>query len=106
MTDRIDQLLKLHEADPNDPFGPYALAMEHAKAGRVDEAIAWLDKTLTIDEDHAYAWYHKARLLAEIGRADEAGHAAGLGLDAAQRTGDAKTIEELTELRQTLAGSG
>ncbi len=30
MPDRLEQLTKLHEADPSDPFCTYGIALEHA----------------------------------------------------------------------------
>ena len=68
---RLEQLHKLHAADPRDPFCTYGIALEHAKTHDFDEAIRWLDKTLAADPNYCYAYFQKAKMLAEKG--DEAG---------------------------------
>ena len=102
MSDRLQQLLKFHEKDPTDTFTTYGIAMEYVKTQEWDSATAWLDKTLAIDGDYAYAWYQKAAALVEAGQTAEAKRAIDAGLDAAQRNGDAKATEELTVLRDGL----
>jgi len=102
MSDRLDKLLKLHEADPDDAFCTYAIALELAKEGRAVEGIAWLDKTLELEPNHAYAFFHKARLLMEEKQTEAAREVAGHGLEAAKRAGDDKAVAELSELYATL----
>ena len=102
MTDRLEQLLKFHEADPDDTFCTYGIAMEHANRGETDQALQWLDKTLAIDADYAYAWYQKARLLHEAGRVDEALAATAEGEAAAGRSEDTHAAEELATLREAI----
>ena len=94
--------MAFHEAAPQDDFATYAIAQEHIKAGDADEALRWIDKTLEIKPDHAYAYYQKARVLSESGRADQARKAVEAGLDAARRSGDSKAAGELKELLGTL----
>lgn len=99
MSDRLSKLMELHEADPSDAFCAYGIAMEHAKAGDLEQAIRWLDETLRLDPTHAYACYQKARLLADAGRTDEATAMIDAGLQIAESSNDAKAAEELRELR-------
>jgi len=98
MNDRLTKLLALHQADPSDTFCTYALAMEAAKLGRADEAIGWLDKTIALDANQAYAYYHKAKLLAEMDRRADALKTLDEGLAAARRSGDDKALAELNDL--------
>ena len=49
MADRIAQLKSLLQSEPRDTFCLYGLAMEYSKAGRVDEAIGFFDRTLAVD---------------------------------------------------------
>ena len=42
--DRLSQLRNLLEMDPHDAFCMYGIAMEYAKSGHHEEAIAWLTK--------------------------------------------------------------
>ncbi|MCC5829004.1 MAG: tetratricopeptide repeat protein [Phycisphaeraceae bacterium] len=102
MTERLTQLMRMHEQEPEDTFCTYGIAMEHNKAGRQDEALAWLNRTLGIDPKYAYAWYQKARVLADMGRNEDAREAATLGIDAARKQGDAKAVGELEELLEAM----
>jgi len=102
MSDRLAQLLKLHEADPADPFVTYGVAMEYVKAEAFDDAIAWLDKTLERDAAYCYAYYQKAKALSQLGRDEEARDVVKAGMTAAQTAGDLKAIGELGDLREVL----
>jgi tetratricopeptide (TPR) repeat protein len=98
MSARLQQLMKFHEAEPGDAFCTYGIALEHAKAGRTDQSLEWLDKTLENDRNYAYAHYQKAKLLAEVGRVAEAKNVAQQGIEAAQRGGDGHAAGELSAL--------
>lgn len=98
---RLDQLHKLLEADPRDADLPYMIALEHAKAGATDEALAWLDRTLELDAHYHYAYFQKAKALSELGRDDEAKRAVEVGIERARETGNGKAVDELTELRRS-----
>lgn len=102
MTDRRDQLKKLYDADPNDPFVTYGLAMEDVKAGDDVGALAWLDKTLDLDAGYCYAYYQKGLALGRQGKPDEAKAAVEQGIARAKAVGDAKATAELEELLTTL----
>ena len=52
---------------------------EHIKAGDTEKALRWIEKTLLIKPDHAYAYYQKACVLSESGRAAQACKAASVG---------------------------
>ena len=98
MSDRIAHLTKLLAADPSDPDLPYMLALEHANAGRRDEAMTWLDKTIALSPNYSYAYYQKAKLFAQIGDAAAARAVLNEGLGKARETGDEKAQRELAEL--------
>jgi tetratricopeptide (TPR) repeat protein len=102
MSDRIAQLESLHRADPKDPFCTYGIAMEHAKAERHEEALAWLDKTLALDPRYCYAYYHKAKVLTELGRSAEARTILQTGLAAALEAHDTHAHGEMTTLLEAL----
>jgi len=98
MTDRIQQLQALLAAEPNDTFCTYGLAMEHAKRGETAQAIEWFDRTLAIDPNYCYAYFHKAR--AQHAAGDSAGASATLqrGLKQAQASRDFKAANEIEAL--------
>lgn len=98
MSTRLAQLRDLHLADPNDPFLIYGIALEHAKAGDAEEALAWLERTLQVDETYAYAYFQKGKLLSELGRDEEARQALSAGIQHARTTGDNHAASELTVL--------
>ncbi len=104
MTDRLEQLHKLHAADPDDADITYMIAMEHTKPPGNDPAavIDWLNKTLDLDPNYLYAYFQKAKALSELGQADAAKATLQLGIQHATEHGDAKAQSELSELMASL----
>jgi tetratricopeptide (TPR) repeat protein len=105
MSERLTQLLKLHEADPADPFCTYGIALEHAKAGRSDEAIQWLDRTLGLDERYCYAYYQKARVLAQDGQDEAARQVLRHGIEVARAAATPDSLhaaQEMSDLLQSI----
>lgn len=95
MEDRITKLMALLEADPQDAFCLYGVAMEHAKTGRHEEAIAWFDRALAADPDHCYAYFHKAKSQEEAGDNAAAADTLRAGLARARQTGDTQALREI-----------
>ena len=93
--DRFKEITKLLEREPADPFLRYALAMEHKKAGRLDEALEWMDKTLEADATYCYAHYQKGQVREQQGETDKAKHAYEDGLAAAKKCGDSHAAGEM-----------
>jgi tetratricopeptide (TPR) repeat protein len=98
MSERLEQLKKLHTVDPNDPFLTYGIALELAKDDLLEEAVTWLDKTIEMDADYCYAYYQKAKMYGEMGEDKIAIQAIKDGIEAAKRTNDGKALSELSEL--------
>jgi tetratricopeptide (TPR) repeat protein len=100
--DRLSQLRNLLESDPHDAFCMYGIAMEHAKSGLHQEAIAWFDKTIETDPAYCYAWYHKARCQYDAG--DQVGATKTLedGITHAQEVGDQHAVDEMGELYKSM----
>jgi tetratricopeptide (TPR) repeat protein len=92
----IEQLEKMLQADPADAFVLYALAQEHAKAGRHEAAVQYYDRCLGADPAYCYAYFHKARSLEAMGRDDDAMETLRQGVDAARTAGDAHALSELS----------
>ncbi len=93
---RIEQLTRMLDADPNDPFLLYGLAQEHAKNGRHETALEFYDRCLAADAGYCYAFYHKARSLEAMGREAEAVATLRAGATAAKRAGDDHALHEIT----------
>ena len=100
--DRLSQLRNLLESDPHDAFCMYGIAMEHAKTGRHQEAIAWFDKTIETDPEYCYAWYHKARCQHDAGDQLGAHQTLKEGIKKAQEHGDQHAEDEMGELLQSI----
>ena len=104
MTDeRIARLTKLLELDPTDAFCLYGLAHEYAKRADHELAVEYYQKTLDADPAYIYAYYHKAKLLAEIGQDESARAVLHVGLETATQAGDDHAHSEITELLESLS---
>lgn len=95
MADRIDQLKKILAEEPNDAFCLYGLAQEHAKLGQHDVAIEYYDRTLAVDPDYCYAYFHKARSQEEAGDVEGAKATLRAGFERAKDCDDAKAAGEI-----------
>ena len=102
MSDRLTQLSKLYDADANDPFLTYGIALEHGKLGNFSEALTWLDKTVALDEHYCYAYFQQAKMHEEEGNTPQALAAIELGIQKSQACGDEKAAGELAELREMI----
>lgn len=102
MTDRLEQLLRLQEQEPGDPFCAYAVAMELIKRGEKEEALRWLDKTLELDGGYFYAYYQKGRVLGELGRAEEAQAVLREGIRRAEGASGEAAVKAKREMEQLL----
>ncbi len=99
---RLEQLLNLAKADPNDPLTHYAVALEYFNQERWEEALEAFARSLAIDPDYTAAYYHKARAEIRAGKRDVARETLATGMDCARRKGDAKTEREMRELLETI----
>ena len=104
MSDRLEQLHKLHDADPTDAELPYMIAFELTKTGQTTEAIDWLDKALALDPGFHYAYFQKAKVLDREGETDDALAVLDAGIAKASADGAAKAVGELQDLRQIIGG--
>jgi len=104
MTERLEQLQKLHDADPNDADLPYMIALEHGKAGDTTTAIQWLDKTIALNAHYHYAYFQKAKMLDEEGEGADALVTLDEGIRLAREANNAKALSELEELRSMMTG--
>lgn len=104
MSPRLTQLLKILATEPNggDPFTLYGIAQEYAKAGDVANAVTFYDRCLAADPAYCYAYYHKAKTLADHDRTPEAIAVLNTGIAAAKRVHDAKALGEMQGLLDTL----
>jgi tetratricopeptide (TPR) repeat protein len=96
MSDRMVQLKKMLERQPNDTFLLYGIALEHKKANEFDQALEYLSQVIKNDPGYCYA-YHQTGLIHEM-RADlpAARTAYKDGIAAAIKKGDAHAQGEIS----------
>lgn len=99
---RLEQLERLHAADPEDPDLAYMIAHEHLKAGNTPAATYWFDTCLKLNPSYHYAYFHKARVLQGSGDIQAAADTLRLGLALAERDGNAKAAGEIAALLNEL----
>jgi tetratricopeptide (TPR) repeat protein len=95
---RLEKLLKMLAADPRDAFVLYAVAQEYAGMGEGARAVEFFDRCIEADATHAYAHFHKAKVLDDLGDRAGALAAAAKGLEVARASGEAKAANELAGL--------
>ena len=96
---KLEQML---EKTPQDVFLNFALAMELAKDGRTDEAIAQFDRVLQLNPSYLTAHFQKGSTLIAAGRVPDARAALTAGIAAAQASGDVHAASEMQALLDTL----
>ena len=98
-----EQIQKLLDLEPSDPFMLYAMAQDYAKTNEHEEAVEFYKKTIDADEHYNYAYYHMARSLEALGRNEDAAAILDAGLLAAQQSNDGKAISEISQYRTMFA---
>lgn len=81
--------------NPDNAFARYGLAMEYAKSGHFEEAVAEFRSLLAKDESYAAAYYHGGQALEKLGEIDEARAMYEKGIAATTRKGDLHTRAEI-----------
>jgi tetratricopeptide (TPR) repeat protein len=92
--ERLAQLFKFLEEDPQDPFTLYAIAMEYEKIKPL-EALGYYERLLNEHEDYVGTYYHAAKLYAVLGKPEEAEATFKKGLLIAQKHADRHAHREL-----------
>ena len=94
-TNRLEILLSMVAQNPQDSFARYGLAMEYAKAGDLERAIAEYRALMEFNPDYAAAYFHGGQALEKLGRIGEAREVYEKGIEVTSRTGDGHTRSEL-----------
>ena len=103
-TPRLEQLRKLHEADPSDADVCYMIAQELGKADEHAQAIEWYDICLAADDTYCYAYFFKAIAQRNLDLTDEAIETIRAGLPIAEQSGHPKAFAELSQLLDEISG--
>ena len=97
---KLEQML---EKSPQDVFLNFGLAVELAKEGRTDEALAQFDRVLRLDPSYLTAHFQKGSTLIAAGRVPDARAALTAGITAAQTGGDLHAASQMQTLLDTIA---
>ena len=91
---RIEHLLKILQEEPDDSFSLYALALEYSNLDE-QKALFYFEKLLTEQEDYVPAYYHAAKLYAELDERERANEIYKKGLEISQKMSDLHASNEL-----------
>lgn len=92
---RLEQLQKMLQKQPNDPFLLYCIGMEYKKSGDLPQALTFLDQTIAADQNYCYAYFQKGQVLEMQENPSVAKVVYQQGIDAATRAGDTHAASEL-----------
>src|SRR4051812_4050083 len=98
--DRIAMLKEILESSPEDAFARYGLALEIAKTGDVDGALAEFKNILEKNPDYVPAYQMGAQTLMEAGRHEEARALLEKGVEVATRTRNGHALSEMEMMLQ------
>jgi predicted Zn-dependent protease len=101
--DRIAMLSEILTANPEDTFARYGLAMEHSKAGQIEQALQEFKTLIEKSPDYTPAYFMAAQTLANASRLDEAKRMLVDGISSATRTGNKHAQSEMTAMLEELS---
>jgi Flp pilus assembly protein TadD len=102
----LERLQEFLAKNPSDSFVRYGLAMELAKLGRAEEAIAHFHTLMTGDPDYVAAYLQAGMALVRAGRRDEARDVFRRGIAAAERKANSHAAGELAGALAQLQNEG
>jgi len=93
---RLEQLLELLNADPDDSFLRYGVAMEYAKQGEHDKALAEFNELIRRNPDYVAAYFMAGRTCEQKGVPEDAKKFYERGIATAQKVGDHHAAGEMS----------
>ncbi len=96
---RIQQLIRFLQEEPNEPFNVYALAIEYVTDDPA-QARTYFDDLLTRFPDYLPTYYHAAALYAESNDWERAAALYEKGINLARTQQNQKTLLELQRAQQ------
>lgn len=95
MSSRLEQLLEMLEAEPQDAFLRYAVALEYETAGNISEAISRIESLISDNPDYLGAYYKLGQLLEVSGAKEKALDVYQRGALVAKKQNNTKTLGEI-----------
>ncbi len=93
--ERIAALRQVLDANPDDAFARYALALEYSNAGDTEAALAEFRRLLASNPDYTNGYFMAAQTLARADRNDEARALLQQGIESARRTRNQHALAEM-----------
>ncbi len=100
--ERIAMLKEILAGSPNDAFARYGLAMEYAKAGEIDSALAEFKRVIEFNPDYTAAYQMAGQMLVSAGRTEEARRMLEAGIAAARRADNQHAESEMQGMLDVL----
>ncbi|RYF52508.1 MAG: tetratricopeptide repeat protein [Cytophagaceae bacterium] len=97
--ERIQQLIRFVQEEPNEPFNVYALAMEYM-SNQPAQAQLYFDQLLVEHPTYLPTYYHAAALYAELDERERAAELYEKGILLARAQQNQKTLQELERAQQ------
>lgn len=97
--ERIQQLIRFVQEEPDEPFNIYALAMEFLTS-QPQQTRFYFDQLLTDHPHYLPTYYHAASLYANLGERDRAVEVYTKGIELARVQNNQKTLQELQRAQQ------
>lgn len=94
---RLEQIQKMLQAEPDDVFLNFGLAMEYMRTGQLEQALDQFQHVIELDGSYTTAYFQKANTLVSLDRREEAREALTAGIEAARRSGDHHAAAEMSE---------
>ena len=92
---RLQQLQKMLEREPNDAFVLYGIGLEHKKANNPTGAIEYLERAIRADPGYCYAYFQRGQVYESMGEIESAKSAYREGIEAARKKADDHARSEL-----------
>ncbi|MBM3262790.1 MAG: hypothetical protein FJY97_05105 [candidate division Zixibacteria bacterium] len=97
MTSRLELLKMMAEKEPGEPFLIYAIALEYAGTGQLEEAAETLERLMTQTPDYPPGFHQAGRVYEQLDRTEDARRCYTLGIAVAERAGDAHARAEMAQ---------
>ena len=101
-TDRLQQLTQLLQESPGDEFLTFAIAKEHEKHGREQQAHEWYLKLTSNSPDYVGTYYHLGKWYERNDEPEKAFRIYQSGMEAAKAAGDQHALSELAGAKLAL----
>lgn len=99
---RLQQLLNLYQASPNEPFICFALAKEYEKLGEEAQALHFYTTLVEKHPDYVGTYYHLGKLYEKMQDAPKAFFTYKQGMQVARKIGDGHALSELAGAKLNL----